>query len=435
MFFLAGIIDEILPDSIGEELELEPKDKLLAINGRELEDIIDYRFFSADEHLELKIEKPDGQIWVCQVEKDEDEDLGLVFKADVFDQIRSCRNHCIFCFIDQLPAKPRPSLLIKDDDYRMSFLEGNFITGTNLTRRDIQRIIRLALSPLYISIHATDPLLRGRLLGRREAPVLPLLRQLLAAGIELHGQIVICPGINDGQALAATLADLAMLNPGLASLALVPVGLTRYQKNPKLRLFTKEEARLLLNYVQPLQEKYLRETGSAWLYPADEFYLLAEEPFPAAEHYDDFSQLENGVGLSAYFISQWQEKYQNLPINLETKRQVGLITGRAGEKIIAPLLKDLQDIRDLQVNLYAIENTFFGSEVTVSGLLTGSCLKTALAGCHLPPEILLPSSMLKFAEEIFLDGMTVSQLAAALGVKIQVVPVDGGELLTNIVRN
>lgn len=432
---MAGIIDEVLPGSIGQELAIMPRDQLLAINGQELEDIIDYRFLSAASQLELEIEKPNGQIWVCQVEKDEDEDLGLVFKADVFDQIRPCRNHCLFCFIDQLPAKPRPSLLIKDDDYRMSFLEGNFITGTNLKPKDLERIIRLGLSPLYISIHATDPFLRGRLLGRKEAPVLPLLRQLLGAGIELHGQIVICPGLNDGPALTATLNDLAGLKPGLASLALVPLGLTSYQKNPELRLFSSEEARHLLAALWPLQNKYLGETGSAWLYLADEFYLLAGEPLPAAEHYQDFPQLENGVGLSAYFSKQWREKSQNLPSSLKAKRQIGLITGRAGEKVIAPLLKDLQDIKNLQVNLYSIENTFFGKTVTVSGLLTGACLITGLAGQNLPPEILLPSAMLKFNEDIFLDGMTVSQLEAALGVRIKVAPVDGGELLSYLIRN
>ena len=415
---LAGQIAEVLPNSIAEELELAAGDRLLKINGKPLADLIDYRYYCAEEELELEVEKADGEIWLCEVEKDADEDLGLVFTANVFDKIRVCQNHCLFCFMDQLPPEHRSSLHLKDDDYRLSFLEGNFITGTNLKEADIQRILELRLSPLFFSIHSTDPVLRSRLIGNPNGAVLPLLERLIAGGIEIHGQIVLCPGVNDGAALAQTLADLERLRPGLLSVAIVPVGLTDYQRREGLRLFTPAEAADLLDMVEQKRQKSLHQTGSAFYFPADEFYVIAGRPFPPYETYEEFPQLENGIGMARLFLHQWQALRPCIPARLPQKRHIGLITGQSAKRIMGEVVEDLAAVENLEMELFALENVFFGKSVTVAGLLTATCMEHFFQTHICPPEILITASMLKHGSDLFLDSRTVADLEKALHTKV-----------------
>ena len=420
---MAGIISWVDPHGLAAELGLEPQDKLVAINGQHLEDIIDYNYAMADDSLLLLVEKADGSRLEFLVEdKPPEEDLGLAFTANVFDGIRSCRNRCLFCFIDQLQPKPRASLLLKDDDYRMSFLAGNYITGSNLQAADLARITALRLSPLYVSVHTTDDCLRRRMLGNPQAaPILPLLKQLIVGGARLHTQIVLCPGINDGAQLAKTVADLAELYPGVASIAVVPVGLTRWQKNAELRLFTPAEACNLVAWVEQEQQKIQTKLAETkLLFAADEFYLKAGLSFPNADFYEDFQQLENGVGLAALFLADWQtvREFGELPTTYNGTK-TAIITGRSGAPILQYLEPDLQRIGQGGIKIVPVKNSFYGPTVTVTGLLTGSCIKQAIKPGQYQ-KLIISGCMLKFDDDIFLDDLRVAELAQALETEIVV---------------
>ena len=432
---LGGKIIDIIPYSIASELDIAAGDTLISVNGCPLNDLIDYNYYCAASELTLEVEKADGEIWLCDVEKDEDEDLGIVFSANVFDGIRSCVNNCRFCFVSQLPTGCRDSLYIKDDDYRMSFLQGNYITGTNLSEIDLCRISELRLSPLYISIQATAPEVRRFLLRNKNAgEIIDLLNRLKSDGIEFHGQIVLCPEINDGEVLERSYRELQMLRPNLLSLALVPVGLSNCNPNPEMRLFTKEEA---VKIVETAGE-WQREAGEDnFLYLADEFYLLADKPFPDYEHYGDFCQLENGIGMSVLFLHQWEQAKEDLPNEISPPVTKNIVTGVSGARILKDIVDELNKTQGLQVNLLPIENKFFGSTVTVSGLVTGSCIRDALAswraGREEKPELIITSSMLKHDTDLFLDDMTVGELEQALDVTVTVTESDAFSLFDAIV--
>ena len=417
---MSGLISGIVSGSIAEELALAAGDRLVSINGEAVGDIIDYDFLSADEYLQLEICKADGTIWNYDVEKDCDEDLGMVFSADVFDRIRTCANHCLFCFIDQLQPDPRPSLLVKDDDYRMSFLEGNFITATNLREDDYQRIARLRLSPLYISVHAVDADLRKKLLGfKKDAAIMPVLHRLIDCGCELHTQIVLCPDINDGAALDRTISELSALYPAVASAAVVPVGLTRFQSNPDLRLFSREEAAALIAQIEQHQAACRQRFGDDFVYVADELYIKAGLSFPAAEHYGQFPQIENGIGMAALFLQQWAEEAKQLPAEYFCPK-TAILTGVNGAAVLTKVMVDLSCVRGLNIDMKEVANTFYGETVTATGLLTGTCLLNAVQ----PGEyqsILIADNMLKFDSELFLDNITVEELATKLQTEIVVV--------------
>lgn len=429
-------IQGIVPFSIAEELKISVDDLLISINGTEPEDIIDYNFLCADEEIELKIKKAGGKTIIYEIEKDEDEDLGLVFAANVFDGIRTCNNHCIFCFMAQLPPDARASLKIKDDDYRMSFLEGNYITGTNLSEADIQRIIRLRLSPLYFSVHASEHNLRNKLLGNKHAAdIIPLLKRLLDEGIKLHLQLVLCPQINDGEHLRRTVEDLADLGEGVLSVALVPVGLTKYQKNKYLRPFTKNEAESVLDFCHSQQDKYLAERGSRLLFAADEFYLLAKRPFPADEEYEGYWQLENGVGMCRSFLDDWQTVKKALPAALEQPQNIVILTGAAALPIFKQVADDLSKVGNLQVKAVAVSNLTFGDTVTVAGLLTGKCLKQAILkeGFADNCRMIVSSGVLKFGEDILLDGVTAEELQQKCGYRLEFIEPGALALLEAII--
>lgn len=426
-----GKISEVLPGSIGEELEIQPGDVLLAINGEPVRDLIDYDYHCADDYLLLSVLKPGGEIWECEVEKWPDEDLGLVFEANVFDRVRPCCNHCMFCFIDQLPPDPRKSLRLKDDDYRMSFLEGNYITCTNMKEEDYERIAEMHLSPLYVSVHSVDPLLRQKLLGRKEpAEILLTLQRLIAMGTEIHCQIVLCPGINDGKELEKTVDALAALRPGVLSVAVVPVGLTKFQKNPELRLFTKEEAAEVIDLLESRQQQYMKDNGDPFVYPADEFYLKAERPFPAAEVYGQFGQIEDGVGMAAMFLKQWEQCREGIP-HAAPKEKIALVAGVSGAPVIREAVEEMKRISGADLTLLTVKNTFFGETITVTGLLTGSCLLDAIpAGAY--DRIIIPDNMLRFDQDLLLDDMTVDQVAEKLNTPITVVDCNAASLIDGI---
>lgn len=425
---MSGKIIEVLPDSIAEEIGIEAGDELLSINGEQIRDLIDYNYHCADDYLELEIKKPDGEIWMCELEKDADEEMGLVFAANVFDRIRPCHNHCLFCFIDQLPPKPRRSLLLKDDDYRMSFLEGNYVTCTNMDDADFQRIADMHLSPLYVSVHTVDPLLRQRMLGRKEpAEILLTLQRLIAGGCQIHAQIVLCPGINDGEYLEQTLDALYALHPGVLSVAIVPVGITKFQKNPELRLFTPQEARNIIRLVESYQEKARKEHGASFVFAADEFYIRCGQAFPPAAVYGDFAQIEDGIGMAALFLQQWEQCRAALPEQTNGEH-IGIITGICGAAVLGDAVSEMARVPGANIELLAIPNSFFGENITVTGLLTASCLLESIRpGSY--DRIIIPDNMLKFDEDIFLDDVTVDQLAERLRIPVTVVDSHAASLL------
>ncbi len=413
---MGGIIAAVRTGSVAEELGLRPGDELLSINGHPLRDVIDYRFYGAEEELELVIRR-DGQRLVCLLERSYGEELGIEFVEPTFDGIRRCNNRCPFCFVDQLPRGMRRSLYVKDDDYRLSFLFGNFVTLTNLTEADWQRLAEQRLSPLYVSVHATDLALRRRLLGNPSAPdVLQQIGRLGELGIRVHAQIVLVPGLNDGEHLARTVADLAALHPTVQSIAVIPVGLTKHRP-PGLRPYTPDEARAIVTQVESWQRQYRARYGVGLVYAADEWYLLAGKEVPQAEEYDGFPQLENGVGLTRLLLD---ERLQITGGGL----QVGKVTLVCGT-LIAPVLEALvaewgKSVAFPQSVVIPVENRFFGPTVTVSGLLVGRDVIEALRGRDLGEVVFLPRAMFDAAGERTLDDMSPAEIEERLGTRVEV---------------
>lgn len=430
-------ISGVIPGSIGAELGVEKGDFLISINGIVPQDLIDYRYLSADEYIDVEIEKPDRQRIVLEIEKDADEDLGLVFTQDTFDGMKRCKNKCIFCFVDQMPPNLRDSLYIKDDDYRLSLLYGNFITLTNMKEADLQRIMEMHISPIYISVHSTEPEIRKRMLNNPQAgKLISIMTRLAEAGIEMHTQVVLCPGINDGEHLAETIATLQNFWPQVKSVAVVPVGITKYQKNPLLRSYTPSEAKIIIRDVTWRQEEFKSKINSNFVFLADEFYLLAGEEIPSYDHYEGFPQIENGVGLVRYFWHDFQKAAPKLPQALKNKKKFFIVTGISGGPVLEPIIQRLNEIKNLEVNLIKISNDFFGRTVTVTGLLTGHDLILGLEEWRKEeeevPEIFISSTMLKYGADVFLDNTKISQVAARLNCKINVLEPKGESLVTAI---
>jgi len=409
----------VVPGGLGEEAGLLPADRLVAINGHVLRDVIDCQFYGAEEHLELCLRRGETAMTI-EAQRKYGQELGLDFVRPIFDALRSCSNACDFCFIDQLPKGLRRSLYIKDDDYRLSFLTGSFVTLTNLTEADWRRLARQRLSPLYVSVHATDPLVRRRMFGRRVRDIRQQLRRLGGLGISVHAQVVLIPDLNDGQHLGRTVFDLAELYPAVESVALVPVGLTKYHRGG-CRRYTWAEARKLLTEVVSWQGEFRRRWGVGFLYPADEWYLLAGESVPPAGEYDGFPQLENGVGLVRGLVDDWDAARASL--------EDGASVGFWGSKLtlvcgtlIAPILRgvagELGVLTALDVQVVPIVNQFLGPTVNVSGLLTGGDVVGALTGRDVGDVAVLPRSMFDARGERTLDEWTPDRLEEQLGVPI-----------------
>lgn len=430
------IIKSIEPGSIAEELGIEKGDILLSINDQEVEDVFDYHFYVNDEQLVLTIEKPDGEEWELEIEKDYEEDLGIEFEQGLMDEYRSCRNKCIFCFIDQMPKGMRDTLYFKDDDSRLSFLQGNYVTLTNMSDHDIDRIIRYHLEPINISFHTTNPELRCQMLHNRFAgEALRKVDRLYEAGIEMNGQIVLCRGINDGEELERSIRDLAGYLPYLQSVSVVPVGLTRYRDGLyPLEPFTPEDARKVLEVVRRWQDELYEKWGTHFIHAGDEWYLLAGEDMPPQERYDGYLQLENGVGMMRLLEDEFREAFEKLPGD-EMPREVSVATGKLAYPLICSMAEKLKSrYPGTVIHTYQIENRFFGERITVAGLVTGQDLKEQLSGKKLGKALLLPCNMFRSQEEVFLDDMTLDELKYALQSEIDIVKSSGQDFIDAVLR-
>ncbi|PLT65074.1 radical SAM protein [Mediterraneibacter gnavus] len=429
------IVKSLMPGGIGEELGIEPGDKLLAINGNEIQDVFDYYYYEESEQLLLLIEKPDGEEWELEIEKDEDESLGIEFDQSLMDEYRSCRNKCMFCFIDQMPKGMRETLYFKDDDSRLSFLQGNYITLTNMSDHDVERIVKYRLEPINISFQTTNPQLRCKMLHNRFAgEALKKVDILYRGQIEMNGQIVLCKGVNDGEELERTIRDLTGYLPYLKSVSIVPVGLTKYRDGLyPLEPFTKEDAREVLSVIHRWQEKIYQEHGIHMIHAGDEWYVLAEEEVPEEERYDGYLQLENGVGMMRLLFNEVQEALSAVTGD-ERQREISLATGRLMYPYIGKILEEIRKkFPNITTHLYAIRNDFFGERITVSGLITGQDLTGQLKGQPLGERLLLPCNMLKIGEPVFLDDFTLEEVENSLQVKTDIVKSSGQDLLDAVI--
>lgn len=407
-------IESVEPGSYADELALEAGDQLISINQREIVDLIDYHQAIEADNLDLEVLGLDGERLSLRIEKETGEDLGI---EPEHPQPTQCGNKCVFCFVHQLPKGLRRTLYIKDEDYRFSWLYGSYITLSNLSETDLQRIIEQKLSPLYISVHATDDTVRQALLGCPSPPLMPLLRRLTSAGIELHCQIVLCPERNDGKVLQQSIEELAELRPQVASLAVVPVGLTAHRQNlPELRKLTQAEAFAALQIIQQCQEKYLTATGSRFVFAADEIYLQAGEELPELNEYEDLAQIENGVGLIAQFRQQAEEVLLEAE-SLDLDR-VTLVTGSSFVDELQVFTRKLSLRTGVDIQVVAVENRLFGAQVTVTGLISGADMLRQLGDRKLGGGVLLPEVMLREGDQVLLDDLTLTDLSAALGVSV-----------------
>ena len=431
-------ISSIIPNSIAEEIGFEIGDRLVSINKIKPRDLIDYQFLCADEFLKLEVIDIQGEIHSLEIEKDYDEDLGLEFETALFDGLIQCNNKCPFCFIDQQPPGKRDSLYLKDDDYRLSFLYGSYLTLTNLTPKEWDRIAQMRLSPLYVSVHATEPKIRIRLLkNKRAGEILSQLAWFQEKRLQIHAQVVVCPQINDGKHLEQTLLDLASFHqgeiPAVISVAVVPVGLTKFRpQEDELIPVTKEKAQEVIQQVQQLQQKFRQQFGSNFAWLADEWFLIGQEELPPESHYEDYPQIGNGVGSIRRFIKEFQNTANKmLPNKIKNSKKFIWLVGNAVEKAFQPLEKRLNQVKNLEVKLKAINSNYWGQEITVTGLLTGQDILEKLSNQDLGDGILLPSVMLKHDETKFLDDLTVAEVGEKL--EVDIFPVNGIEELIKFV--
>lgn len=434
------IVEKVLPGSIAEEMEITPGDALLEINGHKIEDIFDYQYYTQDEYIEILVRKPSGEEWLLEIDKGYDEDLGITFENGLMDDYRSCHNKCIFCFIDQMPKGMRDTLYFKDDDSRLSFLQGNYVTLTNMSDEDVDRIIRYNLSPINVSFQTTNPELRCRMLNNRFAgQALEKAWKLAQAGIIMNGQIVLCKGVNDGAELDRSIRDLSAYLPNLESVSVVPVGLSKYRDGLyPLEPFTKEDAKDVLRIIHGWQDKIYPEYGTHFVHASDEWYILAEEELPQEEQYDGYLQLENGVGMLRLLLDEFAEAMEEDRINGRQARakHITLATGRLAYRFIKQMAKQMERrYEGLQIDVIAIRNDFFGEMITVSGLLTGQDIMAQLKDRDLGEKLLLPQNVLKSGEPVFLDDYTLDDIEKALQVRIDIVKSSGRDFIEAILSD
>ena len=439
------IIDRIQPGSIAEELGIEPGDVLVSVNDHEIEDVFDYHYYTDEEYLTAIIRKKDGEEWELEIEKEYEEDLGIEFENGLMDDYRSCCNKCIFCFIDQMPEGMRDTLYFKDDDSRLSFLQGNYVTLTNMKEHDLERIIAYKLGPINISVQTTSPKLRCKMLNNRFAgEALKKIDRLYEAGIPMNGQIVLCRGVNDGKELEKTITDLMKYMPVIESVSVVPVGLSRYREGLyPLEPFTKQDAREVLELIHRWQEICFERQGLHFIHASDEWYLLAEQELPQEDRYDGYLQLENGVGMLRLLRQEFAKALA------EAGRKKGMKESRKADKtekitiatgvLAAPILQELaesfqQIFPEKEIQVIPVVNHFFGERITVSGLLTGQDIIAQLKGRVSGSRLLLPCNLLRSGEEVFLDDITLSHLENALQVKTDIVKSSGQDLVSCLMR-
>ena len=439
------VVKEVIPGSIAQEMGIEAGDAILSVNDNEIEDVFDYRYLMKDEYVEVLVRKADGEEWLLEIDKDYDEELGAEFESGLMSDYRSCTNKCIFCFIDQMPPGMRETLYFKDDDSRLSFLQGNYITLTNMSEHDVDRIIKMQLAPINISVQTTNPELRCEMLHNCFAgEKLRFLDRFYEGHVEMNGQIVCCKGVNDGEELRRSIEDLMKYLPFMRSLSVVPAGLSKYREGLyPLELFTREEAGQIVDMIESYQKTCFDRYGLHFVHASDEFYLLAERDFPEEERYDGYIQLENGVGMLRLFREEFSEavgKIAGTPACTGKwdgkERRLSVATGMLAFPIIREAAEKMMELcHGLTIRVYAIRNDFFGETITVAGLVTGQDLIAQLkerqqAGEDLGETLLLPSNMLRSGEQIFLDDVTVQEVEQALGLTVKAVEPGGGDFVS-----
>lgn len=430
------VIRSVEEGSIAWELGIETGDKLLSINGTEIEDVFDYHFLVNDEELVVLIEKENGEEWELEIEKDYEEDLGIEFEQGLMDEYRSCRNKCMFCFIDQMPKGMRETLYFKDDDSRLSFLQGNYITLTNMTEDNVRRIVKYHLEPINISFQTTNPELRCKMLHNRFAgEALKKVDILYEGGITMNGQIVLCKGVNDGEELERSIRDLTKYLPNLQSVSVVPVGLTKYREGLyPLEPFTKEDAKKVLQTIHKWQEKIYAEYGMHFIHAGDEWYILAEEELPEEERYDGYLQLENGVGMLRLLMNEIEEGFERLEGD-DRCREISMATGVLAYPFLQRMIDRLQEkFPNVKVHLYKIINYFFGESITVAGLITGQDLIAQLKGQELGTCLYLPCSMMRDGETVFLDDLSLDDVKESLQVEADIVKSSGQDFIEAVIN-
>ena len=431
------IISSVAPGSIAQEMGIEPGDRLLEVNGKSPEDVFDYRYLMNEEEILVLIRKANGEEWELEIEKEYEDDLGIEFENGLMDDYRSCRNKCIFCFIDQLPKGMRSTLYFKDDDSRLSFLQGNYLTLTNMSEHDIDRIIQYKLSPINISFQTMNPELRCKMLHNRFAgEIFDKVKRLKEAGIIMNGQIVLCRGVNDGAELERSIRELTAYMPQLESVSVVPVGLTRYRDGLyPLEPFTKEDACEVLDLIHSWQEKLYKEWGNHFIHAGDEWYILAERPIPEEKTYDGYLQLENGVGMVRLLEEEVAQTLAGMTGD-DRKIHRTIATG----ELAAPFLRKHVDAvqkkyPNVDIQVLAIKNEFFGGKITVAGLITGTDLISQLKGKDLGDRLLLTNHMLKSGEPVFLDDVTVDDVQNALQIKVSIVESSGADFVSSLIED
>lgn len=414
---MPAVVSEVLENSIAQELEIEKGDKIISINNEKPQDMIDYRYMMCSEEIELEIEKTNGETEIYEIEKDFEEDLGVIFESAVFDRIKPCTNRCIFCFVDQQPEGLRKSLYIKDDDYRLSYLQGTYVTLTNLTQKDRERIEKLHLGPLYVSVHTTNPELRVKMLSNpRAANIIEDLKWLKKADIPIHAQIVLCPGYNDGQELERTLSDFAKFKSIIESVAIVPVGITKFHQNG-LKTLTKSNALHVIKQVEEFNKKVKKQLAMA----SDEFFLKADYPVPEKKYYGNFAQIEDGVGALRLLMDDFEKNRKKIPLSVKKPKEIIFATTPSAAKLVGCIADELNKVKNLQCSVIELKNNFFGDNVIVAGLITGNDLI-----CQLKEKskelniqnVIIPSIMLRPFTEDFLDNVTLKEVEQALECKV-----------------
>lgn len=437
---MKNVITKVISNGIAEEVGIEVNDNLLSINDKKINDIIDYKFLSADEEIILEVEKPNGEVWEIEIEKEYGEDLGIEFGGGIMDKAKSCSNKCIFCFIDQLPKGMRETLYFKDDDSRLSFLQGNFVTLTNMKDEDIDRIIQYHISPINVSVHTTNPELRVQMLSNRFAGnVFERMQKLAAAGITMNAQIVSVPGINNGDELKRTITDLYTLYPNVSDLAVVPIGITKFREGLKhVNTYTKEQSIEEIESIAKLQEKYIKEIGAPFVRLSDEFYLVAGKEIPNQEFYDDYHQIEDGIGMVRCFRDAIDDTLENLDENI--KGSFSIVTGTlAYPELLEACNKIRNKNSNIKLDVYEIINNYFGSTITVAGLLTGTDIIDQMKGIINSKYLIMSNNMFRkgyeladSSEQIMLDDIKIKDIEDALNVKVIVVDYTGEDLIEKL---
>ena len=428
-----------MPGSIGEGLELEPGDRVLEVNGERIEDVFDYRYLINDTYIEMTVLKKNGEVLLFEIDKYMDEDLGIEFESSLMDEYHSCTNKCIFCFIDQLPKGMRPTMYFKDDDSRLSFLQGNYITLTNMKDKDLDRIIRYKLSPINISVHTTNPELRCMMLHNRFAgKIMDQIQKLYEAETIMNGQIVLCKGVNDGKELEKTIQDLGGFLPFMESLSVVPVGISRHREGLyPLEPFDREDAKAVLKTIHTLQDQFMDEYGTHFVHASDEWYILAGEPLPEEDTYDGYVQLENGVGMLRLQEREFHEALEEARFSESSKlfeKHCTIATGKLAGPFLKELVKDLTAVYpNIHVDVVEVTNDFFGPQITVSGLLTGQDIVAQLKNRTLGSELLLPVNVLRSGEDVLLDDMHINEIEKTLQVPVRIVQSNGNDLFDALV--